>query len=222
MRRHSVRLTCQSRTVLSIDEDMRKLFLLQLKSRTAEPCAVYSLTSFVWKTGALSTTPSFCTSSAVSCRVFSRRSSWVEMTDHTRTILSCPAAAKYLPSRENSIAHMALVFPCADVAAEMLRLLRRPSLDRLRLRSPSLRICARKIRSKSFCGVFCARTLMYFGGAGNRGIYPIGWEKTSAFVPVGRFSESSDKSSGNSEIESFFLVPMIRLKKETPFLWYVC
>src|SRR3954462_3772737 len=33
--RHSCLLTCHSRTVLSIEEDNKKLFLLQLKSKTS-------------------------------------------------------------------------------------------------------------------------------------------------------------------------------------------
>lgn len=162
----------------------------------------------VLKTGALSLTAvwSFRASSSVSCACLS---SAFEIIAHTRTRLSCPATARYFPLLENSAAHTALLpFALASNSAESSS-----ASAGLPLRS-----WARNNLSNALVFVCFARTLIYFGGGGYRGIYPTGCAKSSLSKPVVRGSPSSDTSSFSSETCPFFFPPIIRLKKETPFL----
>lgn len=59
---------------------------------------------------------------------------------------------------------------------------------------------------------------MYLGGGGNRGMNPIGWQKTSASVPAARCSPNSETSSFDSDKGIRFLLPINRLRNEVPFL----
>lgn len=83
--RHSDLEICHNLTVLSIDEDNKKLFLLQLKSRISPVCPSNSRIGVERKTGALSLAPPEVldfTSSSYSCAC---RSSGVEITAHILT-----------------------------------------------------------------------------------------------------------------------------------------
>lgn len=194
--------------------------LLQLKSNILAVWPSYSCTVFVLKTGAFSRTlsPSFpATSSSVSC---ARRSSAVEMTAQTLTEKSWPLAARYFPSFENSIAQTAL--PSFLASMRLIPLVTNlPPACAISTPVLPLSSCARKTRLKSFSFLLWARTLMYLGGAGNRGINSIGWEKTTASIPSVRLSPVSVSSSFVSSKMSFFLVPMKRLRNETLFLNWI-
>lgn len=191
--------------------------LLQLKSSMLAEWPPYSCTVFVLKTGAFNRTrsPSLpAASSSVSC---ARRSSEVDITAQTLTAKSCPPAARYFPSLENSIAQTAL--PSFLVFSGL-----KPFLTCLppacAISTPVLPLssCARKTRLNAFSFLPWERTLIYLGGVGNRGINPIGCEKTSASIPSVLLSPTSTSSSFVSVGTSFFLDPMKRLRNETPFL----
>src|SRR5690242_8484048 len=83
--RHSCLLICQRRTVLSMDDERRKLFLLQLRSKISPVCPSNSRMGFDLKTGALSRSPPDVledTSSSCSCACLSFG---VEITAHILT-----------------------------------------------------------------------------------------------------------------------------------------
>jgi hypothetical protein len=83
--------------------------LLQLKSKILPVWPSKTWIGFGPNTGAFSLGVS-CSSigAPVSVRIASSRSSEVVMVAHTLTFLSWPAAAKYLPSLENSTVQIAL------------------------------------------------------------------------------------------------------------------
>lgn len=194
--------------------------LLQLKSNMLAEWPPYSCTVFGLKTGAFNRTrsPSLpATSSSFSC---ARRSSDVDMTAQTLTAKSCPPAARYLPSLENSMAQTAppsfLVFPGLKPFLTPATCL--PPACAISTPVFPLSSCARKTRLKALSFLPCERTLIYLGGAGKRGMNPIGCEKTSASIPSVLLSPISTSSSFISAGTSFFLDPMKRLRNETPFL----
>lgn len=147
--------------------------LLQLRSRILPVCPSYTWAGSGWNTGAFRPESS-CASTGVafSCSLASSRSSGVAITVHTRTFRSWPAAARYLPSLENTSAQTALpmLSPFCSKAEDVdIRL--SAGLGDGPLPSSS---CARNTRSNVFSFLYWARTFRYFDGAGCRGMNPIG------------------------------------------------
>src|SRR5450432_2586093 len=172
VQRHSCRLMCHNRTVLSIEDDNRKLFLLQLRSRTVPVCPSNSLTGLLLKTGALRRSPRLSdTSSSCSC-VF--LSSGVDITDQTRTTWSCPAAARYFPSLLNSVAHTAPAppFNFGSGLGGISFASCKGSFSLIGVYLEPVNSCARNMRLNSLSFLLWAHTLIYRGGSLCCGMYP--------------------------------------------------
>src|SRR5579862_6932827 len=90
-------------------------------------------------------------------------SSGVEITVQTLTIVSCPPAARYLPSLLNSIAHIASVAP-----------LDAPPFEGASYVDFLKSSWARNTRLKWRSWLSRDLTLIYLGGGGNCGVCPIG------------------------------------------------
>lgn len=186
VQRHSCLEICHKRTVLSIEEDNKKLFLLQLRSKMSPVCPSNSRTGLDLKTGALKRSPPEVLEDTSSSCSWVCLSSGVEITAHTLTTWSRPAAARYLPSLLNSVDHTApLVFGNFDNLCALLEftsvVVNPGTFSSLAPCFVPLNSCAKNMRLNSRSFLLWARTLIYLGGSlcwGIKPFAPIEDEKT--------------------------------------------